>query len=35
MDGMVVLVAIGGMLAGTALGTFTGLVPGIHVNTMA
>ena len=23
------------MLAGTALGTFTGLVPGIHVNTMA
>ena len=35
MDGMVVLVAICGMLAGTALGMFTGLVPGIHVNTMA
>ncbi len=35
MDAVVVLVAICGMLAGTALGTFTGLVPGIHVNTMA
>jgi TctA family transporter len=35
MEMAVLVLACYSILAGTALGTFTGLVPGVHVNTMA
>ncbi|MDR2698389.1 MAG: tripartite tricarboxylate transporter permease [Candidatus Methanoplasma sp.] len=35
MDPGLVLLVIGACLAGSLIGTFTGLVPGIHVNTLA
>lgn len=35
MDMALLLLACYSIMAGTVLGTFTGLVPGVHVNTMA